>query len=201
MFCANRPKRAAYVMVQGPVVMKFSFRLPMILSAVALVAACAAPQQVELPKLSDVDIDPERQALAIREVAALRSQGKRAWCVPFARNLSGIQIRGNAHTWWAQADGLYPRSNDPKVGAVMVFSKSSRLSLGHVAVVSEVVDDRHILINHANWSRNKVSLRMGVIDISDAGDWSKVRVESNPGAYGSPYPVSGFIHPKADDAI
>lgn len=176
------------------------FRLPLALLAFVLVSACAAPQ-VELPKLSDVDIDPERQAFAIREVASLRAQGKRAWCVPFARNLSGIQIRGDAHTWWGQAEGLHARGSDPRVGSVMVFSKSSRLNLGHVAVVSEVVDDRHILIDHANWSRNKVSLKMGVIDISDAGDWSRVRVESAPGAYGSPYTVSGFIYAQPSNAI
>jgi len=175
-------------------------RIPLALLAFVLVSACAAPK-VELPKLSDVDIDPERQALAIREVANLRAQGKRAWCVPFARNLSGIQIRGNAHTWWYQGHDTYARGNDPKIGSVMVFSKSSRLSMGHVAVVSEVLDDRHILIDHANWSRNKVSLKMGVIDISDAGDWSRVRVESAPGAYGSPYTVSGFIYAQPSNAI
>lgn len=176
------------------------FRLPLALVAAALISACAAPS-VDLPKLSDVDIDPDRQAFAIREVASLRAQGKRAWCVPFARNLSGIQIRGNAHTWWGQADGEYSRGSDPLVGSVMVFSKSSRLRLGHVAVVSEVIDDRHILIDHANWARNKVTLKMGVIDISDAGDWSRVRVESSPGAYGSPYIVSGFIYAAPSNAI
>ena len=174
--------------------------LPLIFGALLFAAACAAPQ-VELPKLSEVDIDPDRQALAIREVAVLRSQGKRAWCVPFARNLSGIQIRGNANTWWGQAKDIYQRGKEPRVGSVMAFSKSSRLSMGHVAVVSEIVSDRHVLINHANWKRNKVTLKMGVIDVSDAGDWSKVKVESSPGSYGSPYPVSGFIHPKATNAI
>jgi len=180
--------------------MKLSFRLPFVFCALALVAACASPK-VELPTLAEVDIDPARQAMAIREVALLRSQGKRAWCVPFARNLSGIEIRGNANTWWGQAEGIYERGHTPRVGSVMAFSKSSRLSMGHVAVVSEVLTDRHILIDHANWSRNKVSLKMGVIDVSDAGDWSRVKVESNPGAYGSVYPVSGFIHPKTHNAI
>ena len=180
--------------------MKLSLRLPLALSAIALIAACSAPAP-ELPKYSEVDIDPARQALAIREVATLRSQGKRAWCVPFARNLSGVEIRGNANTWWGQAEGIYERGHEPRVGAVMAFSKSSRLTMGHVAVVSEVVSDRHLLVDHANWSRNKVSLKMGVIDVSEAGDWSRVKVESNPGAYGSVYPVSGFIYPKAHNAI
>ena len=34
-------------------------------------------------------------------------------CVPYARGVSGIQIRGNAHTWWRQAEGRYERSNEP----------------------------------------------------------------------------------------
>lgn len=164
-------------------------------------SACASSRGADLPKLSDVDIDPNRQALAIREVAVLRSQGKRAWCVPFARNLSGIQIRGNANTWWGQAKDIYQRGEEPRIGSVMAFSKSSRLTMGHVAVVSEVVSDRHVLIDHANWTRNKVTLKMGVIDVSEAGDWSRVKVESNPGTYGSVYPVSGFIHPKTHNAI
>ena len=28
-------------------------------------------------------------------------------CVPFARLMSGIQIFGDAHTWWQQAAGRY----------------------------------------------------------------------------------------------
>ena len=164
-------------------------------------AACGSSRDVELPKLSDVSIDPNRQALAIREVAVLRSQGKRAWCVPFARNLSGIEIRGNANTWWGQAEGQYARGKEPRVGAVMAFSKSRRLSMGHVGVVSKVINDRLVLLNHANWHRNKVSLGMAVMDVSDAGDWSAVKVESNPGTFGSVYPVSGFIYPSTSNAI
>ena len=52
-----------------------------------------------------------------------------------------------------------------------------------------------VRIDHANWHRNKISLGMGVIDVSENNDWSRVKVETNPGAYGSPYPVSGFILP------
>ena len=28
-------------------------------------------------------------------------------CVPYARDVSGIQIYGDAHTWWDQAQGRY----------------------------------------------------------------------------------------------
>ncbi len=48
---------------------------------------------------------------------------------------------------------------------------------------------------HANWHRNKVSLKMPVIDVSEKGDWSRVRVEGTPGVLGSVYPVHGFVYP------
>ena len=115
--------------------------------------------------------------------------------MPFARNVSGIQIRGNAETWWDQAKGLYPRGDEPVVGAVMAFSGTSSLPMGHIAVVSDVVSPREIKVDHANWKRNQVSLKMAVIDVSDSNDWSAVRVESQPGAFGSTYPVNGFIYP------
>lgn len=160
----------------------------------AFLAACSSPRD-SYQSIADVDIDPSRKALAMREVASLQSQGHRVWCVPFARNLSGIQIRGNANTWWGKAQGRYRTGKQPAVGAVMAFSKSARLSMGHVAVVSEVISPRHVRVDHANWKRNKVSLKMDVIDVSDNNDWSAVRVRSQPTAYGSVYPVSGFIYP------
>ena len=35
-------------------------------------------------------------------------------CVPFARLMSGIQIFGDAHTWWQQAAGRYQTGFTPK---------------------------------------------------------------------------------------
>lgn len=77
----------------------------------------------------------------------------------------------------------------------MAFSGTSSLPMGHIAVVSDVVSPREIRVDHANWKRNQVSLKMAVIDVSDSNDWSAVRVESQPGAFGSTYPVNGFIYP------
>ncbi|TDL81232.1 CHAP domain-containing protein [Palleronia sediminis] len=171
-----------------------SRRLVYLCAALALTSACArSPVTDYTPRASG--LDQVVVTRAIQQATDLRAQGKRVWCVPFARNVSGIEIRGNAHTWWHQAKGEYARTNEPHVGAVMVFSKSSRLSMGHIAVVSRIVSDREIEIDHANWERNEVSLGMSVIDISDRGDWSEVRVKSQASAYGSPYPVSGFILP------
>ncbi|RVV98150.1 CHAP domain-containing protein [Mesobaculum littorinae] len=140
-------------------------------------------------------IMPHRAAFAIQEAETLRAAGKRVWCVPFARNASGVQIRGNAGTWWDQAIGQFPTGKRPVPGAVMAFSSTPSLPMGHVAVVSKVLSDRMILIDHANWERNKVSLGMAVKDVSDANDWSRVRVESQPGTFGSVYLIDGFISP------
>jgi hypothetical protein len=137
----------------------------------------------------------ERVEVAVAEVAAKRKRGERVWCVPFARSLSGLEIKGNARTWWAGAEGRYARGAVPKPGSVMVFSGSRSMPMGHVAVVAEIVSDRRILIDHANWVRNKVSLRMAVEDVSAARDWSAVRVESEPGVPGRINPVYGFIYP------
>ena len=159
----------------------------------ASLTACGA----RMPETPDVTrragLDTGLLSRAINVATRMDSQGQRVWCVPFARNATGIQIRGDAGTWWSQVKTPYARSHEPAVGAIMAFSSSSKLRQGHLAVVSRRISDRHITIHHANWHRNKVSLDMGVIDVSEAGDWSKVRVESQPGTYGSTYPVDGFI--------
>lgn len=159
-----------------------------------LTAACAkAPDGIE--RYDVAGLNPERHFMAVQTAKQMDANGQRVWCVPFARNLSGIQIRGNAETWWNKAKGLYPRGDTPVVGAVMAFSGTRSLPMGHVAVVSEVVSPREIRVDHANWERNKVSLKMAVVDVSSRNDWSAVRLESQPGALGSTYPIDGFIYP------
>jgi surface antigen len=123
-------------------------------------------------------------------------------CVPFARAVSGIQIYGDAWTWWDQAEGHYKRGNQPRIGAVMAFIPYGKMELGHVAAVSEIVDARTILVTHANWSlingrRGQVERDVKVIDVSEAGDWSAVRVwyAPNEGLGGTAWPVHGFIYP------
>ena len=143
----------------------------------------------------------ERVAMATAEVKQKRARGERVWCVPFARTASGVGIKGNAKTWWAAAEGHYRRGDEPEVGAVMVFSGSRKMPMGHVAVVAGVVSDRVILIDHANWKRNQFSVGMAVTDVSEAGDWSAVRVEGTPGVVGRVNPVSGFIYPDAPEPV
>ena len=123
-------------------------------------------------------------------------------CVPYARQVSGIAIYGDAHTWWRQAEGRYARGTRPRVGAVMAFKPHGNSTLGHVAAVSRIVDSRTVLVRHANWSpingrRGQIEDNVRVVDVSEAGDWSEVRVWYAPAAsLGSAHwPVQGFIYP------
>ncbi|MEG3122784.1 CHAP domain-containing protein [Sphingomonas sp. GB1N7] len=126
-------------------------------------------------------------------------------CVPFARAASGIQIYGDAWTWWGQADGRYQRGDIPKVGAVIVFEKSARLRLGHVAVVSRVVTSRVVMVTHANWSRQNgerghAEQDVTLTDVSPDNDWTEVKVwyRDRDGLGSSIYPVYGFIYGAPD---
>jgi hypothetical protein len=167
-------------------------RLPAMFAILLTLAACGG----QVPeKLAAPGPDPNLVARAVHEASVLRASGRRVWCVPFARSASGIDIRGNAGTWWRQAEGRYERGHEPVPGAVMAFRSSGAMPLGHVAVVSRIVSDREVLVDHANWSRSKVTLGHSVIDVSEAGDWSAVKVQSSPGIYGRINPVDGFIYP------
>jgi len=124
-------------------------------------------------------------------------------CVPYARQVSGIQIYGDAHSWWQQAEGKYERGQRPAVGAVMAFKPYRSMQLGHVATVSKVLDKRRVLLDHANWSpidgrKGQIERNVLAEDVSPANDWSEVRVWYTPiGALGATrYPVHGFIYPQ-----
>lgn len=119
-------------------------------------------------------------------------------CVPYARQISGVNIHGNAHTWWGQAAGRYERGKAPKEGAVLAFESTRRMRLGHVAMVSKVLSDREVLLTHANWSRRGgIERDVRAVDVSPNGDWSMVKVWYGPlGGLGtSANPAYGFIYP------
>ena len=121
-------------------------------------------------------------------------------CVPYAREVSGIDIRGNANTWWQQAEGRYAKGHAPKAGAVLTFAAISKMRYGHVAMVSRVVSDREVLLTHANWSRRGgIERDVRAVDVSDAGDWSAVRVWYGPtGGLGTTvYPTRASFMPTA----
>jgi surface antigen len=123
-------------------------------------------------------------------------------CVPFARAVTGVDIRGDAHSWWAQAEGRYERGSRPRVGAVMSFRPYGGMKLGHVAAVRKIIDSRNVLVSHANWSlingvRGHIENDVRVVDVSEAGDWSEVRVWFDAlGDLGTTHwPLNGFIYP------
>ena len=125
-------------------------------------------------------------------------------CVPFARGASGIQIFGDAWTWWDKADGHYQRGETPRAGAVIVFARTARLPLGHVAVISRVVDARVVMVTHANWSRQNgerghAEQDVTLTDVSPDNDWSTVKVwyRDMEGLGSTAYPTYGFIYGKA----
>lgn len=124
-------------------------------------------------------------------------------CVPFARAASGIQIYGDAWTWWDQAEGRYARGETPRVGSVIVFARSPRLQRGHVAVVSRIVDRRVLMVTHANWSRlngerGHVEQDVTLTDVSPDNDWSAVKVwyRGATGLGSTVYPIYGFVYGK-----
>ena len=125
--------------------------------------------------------------------------GSALQCVPYARENTGIELTGNAVNWWDNAAGIYERGARPEVGSILNFRGTRRMRLGHVAVVSNVLDSRTVQIDHANWSgRGVVTRNVTVVDVSPSNDWSTVRVAMGNGEFGSVYPTYGFIYDRPD---
>ena len=161
---------------------------------VAAIALLAAPAGLAAPS-DDFSIQGDSAGNGATDLPYLQ-------CVPYARQVSGIRIFGDAHTWWDQAAGKYARGTRPKVGAVMSFRPYGNMQLGHVAAVSRVLDSRTVLLRHANWSpiggrRGQIEDDVRAIDVSDANDWSEVRVWFAPiERLGTTHwPLNGFIYP------
>lgn len=143
-------------------------------------------------------------------LAAFGFAGLLAWaqpaaaeqCVSYVQRVSSVHVSGNAGDWWDNAAGVYPRDNQPAPGSVMVFEPTHRMPSGHVALVRRIIDDRSVLVDHANWAsdrkhKGRVALAQLVVDTSPDNDWSRVRV-SYPWTGGlgvTDYPLAGFIHP------
>ncbi len=168
------------------------FRPLLLAAAFATLAAAPAAAKMTLPDRTEVDAADRPELPPYLQ------------CVPYARQVTGIRIYGDAHTWWGQAEGRYARGFKPRVGAVLALKPSGGSTLGHVAAVSRIVDQRTILIRHSNWSpingrRGQIEDNVKVVDVSDAGDWSEVRVWYAPlqALGGSHWPVQGFIYPAA----
>jgi len=135
--------------------------------------------------------------LTMLATPAFAQSGGVLQCVTYARAVSDVDLRGNAYSWWAQAQGRYARGDAPRVGAVMAMPSFAGMRNGHVAKVSKVISDREILLDHANWSRpGMVERNVRAIDVSAKGDWSRVRIwHAGSRDLGiTSYPVSGFIY-------
>jgi hypothetical protein len=163
------------------------FRLAAVAALSALLAGCSTA-----PEGTSFDVPPSDNH------ATMTMLDKPMSCVPFARNHSGVDIHGDAYTWWDQANGRYPRSAAPSQGAVMILAGYAGSKRAHVAVVRRVVSAREIRVDHANWLNNgAIFLDDPVADVSPNNDWSQVlvwNVETH--AWGvHTYDVQGFIEP------
>jgi surface antigen len=186
-----------------------------ILLAAAAVAGLPAMNAEALTPLStDLSIDPaitegpsehavlapsafERQPDAAYEpIGRVTNRRAHLQCVPFARAESGVDIHGDANTWWDQARDQYERTNAPSEGAVLVVHGYQDPNRGHVAVVREVVSSRMIIVDHANWlNHGEITRDIPVRDVSPNNDWSQVQVWYVPTRQwgGRTYNVQGFI--------
>jgi hypothetical protein len=143
--------------------------------------------------LVDPRLYPDDDSSTAPAVAAAGLQ-----CVPYARDHSTVNIHGDAYLWWDKAAGHYARGSTPLIGSVMVLYGYAGTHHGHVAVVSRMVSARLIRINHANWNNDgAIYVNDPVQDISDANDWSLVKVWNiRTGSWGiKAYKVRGFIGP------
>ena len=120
-------------------------------------------------------------------------------CVPYARQITEMAVAGNAWQWWGNAAGLYARGDRPEAGSILNFRANGRMRLGHVAVVTRVINARDVLVDHANWAGGGIARDVAVVDVSEANNWSAVRVELGRGeTFGSVYPTYGFIYNRPD---
>jgi hypothetical protein len=116
-------------------------------------------------------------------------------CVPFARALSSVRLFGDAWRWWSAAAGRFNRGATPQAGSILSFRSDLRMPLGHIAVVTKVIDAREIEVDHANWSPGVVGRQVRVLDVSAGNDWTVVRVElAERDHFGAVYGTNGFIY-------
>ena len=150
-----------------------------------------APVQV-----TDVGAAPPRLPVAAAAAPSVETPLHRLFCVEYARMRSGLAVFGDAKHWWDHARNIYARMSRPVEEAVMVFSGSTRLRRGHVAVVTGIVSPRQIIVDQANWENHgEIDYATPVLDVSRDNDWSRVRVwDIRSGTFGSHvYAISGFI--------
>jgi hypothetical protein len=148
-----------------------------------------------LPVVADMAAPPRLPAVTAA-APTVETPLHRLFCVEYARMRSGLAVFGDARHWWERAKNLYARLPHPVEEAVMVFSSSKRLKRGHVAVVTDIVSPRQIIVDQANWqNKGEIDHATPVLDVSPANDWSLVRVwDMRSNSFGAHvYAISGFI--------
>src|SRR5215472_8037393 len=133
-------------------------------------AACAStPDGYPVPILQSVPDEARESAVTTPDTPMQ--------CVPYARAHSGIQIYGDAYTWWNKAAGHFTRTNAPSPGAVLVLANYAGHNRAHLAVVHDIVSSREIRVDHANWLNDgAVYVNDPVVDVSENNDWTLVKV-------------------------
>jgi surface antigen len=157
-------------------------------------ARAAQPAKAEAGKRQDARV--QRAQAARKPAAQPPVPSGRGQCVAYVHAHSAFRIQANAHMWWARAAGIHARGNAPEVGSVLSFRSVRGMPLGHVALVSRVVDEREIEIDHNNWLGVGPVRGASVVDVSPRNDWTAVRVANRAGTrvYGRVYATDGFIH-------
>jgi hypothetical protein len=118
-------------------------------------------------------------------------------CVRIVRAISDVDLTGDAWMWWNAAEGRYERTSAPAVGSVLVFRRTGVMTRGHVSLVSGVIDDRTIEVDHSWLASQGLRRGMRVADVSSGNDWSQVLVWHEPTrTWGTGvFPTYGFIMP------
>lgn len=175
-------------------------------------AVALSPDEPMPPQIAATPLEMTPLPAAFRtpspDVIAVANRKQNWTCVSYVKEYSSIDLRGDGWQWWRAAEGRYDRGTAPKVGAVLVLKRTKQMRSGHVAIVSSVLDNRTILVDHANWgwnraTRGKIHVGMKVIDVSKNNDWSQTRFWYEAGdTLGSRvYPANGFIYPPEPRAI
>lgn len=154
--------------------------------------ATSAPGPAEAPVAAPVALVDVSQVHAVVD-----RSGPPLQCAIYARQRTGFALTGAARNWWPQADGRYRRAASPSAGSVIVMGGTEA---GHVALVTQVLNGRQIVVDHANWlGGGEIITGALVEDASPNNDWSAVRVwnvETNSMGIRA-YPVFGFVGPQA----
>jgi len=184
----------AFVMMGAAAIAIIATLNPSLLPRSSLAAASGA-EIVKVVSPSPMAVAPPIDPASIH--AIVDRSGAPLQCAIYARQRTGLELSGDARNWWPQAEGRYHRAATPSVGSVIVMGGTEA---GHVAVVTQVLNSKQIVVDHANWlGGGEIITGALVEDASEAGDWSAVRVwnvETNSVGLRS-YPVYGFVGPNA----